>query len=85
MKQYKNSIINLFFHISYFIFHSLFLTSCHSNKSEKTDVSENKSQSQNIPTGQVLKKVFCNSDASQNYSLYLPKNYSMGVKTKCIK
>lgn len=30
-----------------------------------------------FPTGQIIEKVVCKNDASQNYSMYLPSNYSI--------
>jgi dienelactone hydrolase len=37
-------------------------------------------QAEDLPKGKIIEKVFCKTDASLSYALYLPTNYSVGKK-----
>ncbi len=72
-----NMQIRLFFSI---ILSTILLQSCTFNNGSKTEntlqTSDSVSQKENFITGQIINKVVNLNDASQNYSLYLPKAYS---------
>lgn len=58
----------------------LFVMACSSRTEKKQPVAETPRQEEkpafeSFPVGQVIDKVICKSDTSQNYSLYLPKAY----------
>lgn len=69
----------LFFSVLFFL---LILQCCSSGNDKTKEVNTNLSQKdsipakENFPTGQIIEKVVCRKDASQNYSMYLPAAYS---------
>ncbi len=67
-----------------FFFLTLTIFSC-STKSQKTEtaappVTEQPKVTQELKAGEITPTVFCDNDASQSYSLYLPKNYTDALK-----
>ena len=69
--------IRLFFSI---ILSTILLQSCTFNNGSKTEntlqPTDSVTKKENFITGQIINKVVNLNDASQNYSLYLPKAYS---------
>ncbi len=62
------------------MFFLVFIFSCTSDATKSSNTNEEKKVTvvplkENFATGIIIEKVICKKDSSQNYALYLPKNY----------